>query len=285
MAGGERRDEVLPPQLQRVHPQLVRELVHHDLDQVGRLGPARSPDRVRRELVRVHAGHVGHYGRRVVDTAHHEPAERRDQRRQEQLVGADVGDDLGVPGRERAVALGADLDVVDLVTPVVGDHQTLGTRLDPLHRAPELARRPRAADLLGVDVELGAETTPDLGRDHADPVLGDADQERQEQTEEVRDLGRAPHRELFAAILGQHPARLDRPSGHAMVDDATLDDDVRLGKAGLEVPAAERPVADLVGPELLVDQRRTVLERLLGIGHDRQRVVLDDTSSAASTTA
>ena len=33
VAVGERRDEVLAPQLQRVHPQLVGELVHHDLDQ------------------------------------------------------------------------------------------------------------------------------------------------------------------------------------------------------------------------------------------------------------
>ena len=32
---------------------------------------------------------------------------------------------------------------------------------------------------------------------------------------------------------------------------------------------------DLVGAELLVDERRA-LERLLGIGDDRQRLVLDD---------
>ena len=276
VAGGERRDEVLPPQLERVHAQLVRELVHHDLDHVGRLGAARSPDRVRRELVRHHAGHVGHHRRRFVDAAHHERAQRRDQRRQQQLVGADVRDDLRVPGRERAVALGADLDVVDLVTPVVGDHHPLRTRLDPLHRAPELARRPSAADLLGVDIELGTETAPDLRSDHTDPVLADAEQYREEQTQEVRNLGGAPDGQPVAAILGQHPARLDRPTGHAMVDDATLDDDVGLGEAGLEVAAAKRPVAHLVGPELLVDQRRSVLERLLRIGDHRERVVLDD---------
>ena len=177
---------------------------------------------------------------------------------------------------ERAVALGADLDVVDLVAPVVGDHHALGARLDPLHRAPELARRPRAADLLGVDVELGAEAAADLGRDHPDPVLADAQQDRQEQAQEVRNLGRAPERQPVAAILGQHPARLDRAAGHAVVDDAALDDDVGLGEAGLEVAAAERPVVALVGPELLVDERRAFLERLLGVGDHRQRVVLDD---------
>ena len=60
-----------------------------------------------------------------------------------------------------------------------------------------------------------------------------------------------------------------------MVDDAPLDDHVGLGKSGVEVAAAKRPVADLVGPELLVDQR-SAGDRRLGVGHDRQRVVLDD---------
>ena len=181
-----------------------------------------------------------------------------------------------VEGGERAVALGADLDVVDLVAPVVGDHHALRARLDPLHRAPELARRPRAADLLGVDLQLGAEAAADLGGDHADPVLADAEHDREEQAQEVRHLGRAPDRQLVGAVVGQHAARLDRRAGDAMVDDATLDDDVGLGEAGLEVAAAQRPLAHLVGPELLVDERRSVLERRLGIGDHRQRVVLDD---------
>ena len=57
---------------------------------------------------------------------------------------------------------------------------------------------------------------------------------------------------------------------------AALDDVVGLGEAGLEVAAAQRPLAHLVGAELLVHERRAVLERRLGIGDHRQRVVLDD---------
>ncbi len=163
--------------------------------------------------------HVGVDCGRLVDPGHHERAQRRDQRREQHLVGAKVSEDLGVPRGERAVALGADLHVVDLVAPVVGDHHPLRARLDPLHRAPQLDRRPRAADLLGVDVELRAEATADLGRDHANSVLGDAEQDRQEQPQEVRDLGGAPHGQLPGAVLRQHAARLDRRSGHAMVDD------------------------------------------------------------------
>ena len=40
-------DEVLPPQLEPVHAELVGEPVHHQLDPVGGLRPARAADRVR----------------------------------------------------------------------------------------------------------------------------------------------------------------------------------------------------------------------------------------------
>ena len=40
-------DEVLAPQLEPVHAQLVGEPVHHQLDPVGGLGPAGAADRVR----------------------------------------------------------------------------------------------------------------------------------------------------------------------------------------------------------------------------------------------
>ena len=60
-----------------------------------------------------------------------------------------------------------------------------------------------------------------------------------------------------------------------MVDDPTLEDHIGLGESLLEIAAAQRPVADLVGPEVLVDQR-SAGDRCLGVGHDRQRLVLDD---------
>ena len=46
-----------------------------------------------------------------VATAHHERPERRDQRGQQHVVRAEVGDDLHVEGGDRAVPLGAHLDV------------------------------------------------------------------------------------------------------------------------------------------------------------------------------
>ena len=46
--------------------------------------------------------------------------------------------------------------------------------------------------------------------------------------------------------------------------------------ACVHVAAADRPLVDLVGPELRVDERGAVLERLLGVDDHRQRVVVDE---------
>ena len=60
-----------------------------------------------------------------------------------------------------------------------------------------------------------------------------------------------------------------------MVDHPPLHDRVSLGEAGLDVAAGQRPLVHLVGAELLVHERRS-FERLLGIGDDLERLVLDD---------
>ena len=71
-------------------------------------------------------------------------------------------------------------------------------------------------------------------------------------------------------------ARLDRRAGDAVVDDPPLDHDVGLGPRRVHVAAADRPLVHLVGAEVGVDERLGVVDRLLGIDDDRQRVVLDE---------
>ena len=63
------------------------------------------------------------------------------------------------------------------------------------------------------------------------------------------------------------------PDG-AVVDDPLLDDDVGLGDRGIDVAAAHRPLVRLVRAERLVDED-LVLQRLLHVDDDRQRLVLD----------
>ncbi len=48
---GERWAQVQPPQLDGVHAELVRRDVHHPLEELGRLGAARTPERAHRRRV------------------------------------------------------------------------------------------------------------------------------------------------------------------------------------------------------------------------------------------
>ena len=268
------RDEVLPPDLEPVHAQLVGELVDHDLDVVGGLGPPGAADRVRGHLVGHHARDVRPDRLPAVAARHHERAQRRDQRRQQHHVRAEVRDDLDVQAGERAVLLGADLDVGDLVAAVVRDGHVLRARLDPLHRPAQLPRRPGEQDLLAVDLQLGAEAAADVGGDHAHAVLGHPELQREEELEEVRHLRGARDGELAGAVVGDHAARLDRRARGAVVDEAALHDDVRVRERRLDV-AAQRPLVNLVRAEVVVHERGA-LERLLRVDDRGQRVVVDE---------
>ena len=184
-----------------------------------------------------------------VAAAHHERPQRRDQRRQQHVVGTEVSHDLDVEGGDRAVALGAQLRVGDLVATLMGDGHVLGPSLDPLHRRPQFARGPAGQQLLAVDLELGAEATPHLGSDNPDVVLAQAEQERHEQAHEVRHLGRGPQGQRAGSVVGENAARLDRRTGDAVVDEPAFDDHVGLRKAGLDVSSGQRPLMHLVGAQ------------------------------------
>ena len=56
---------------------------------------------------------------------------------------------------------------------------------------------------------------------------------------------------------------------------ALLDGDVRLREFLVDFSRREVPCVATVGAELFVHERRPVFERLLGVDHDRQGVVLD----------
>ena len=91
----------------------------------------------------------------------------------------------------------------------------------------------------------------------------------------MRHLRRGPDGQLTGAVLGDAAARLHRGAGGAVVDDPLLDDDVGVGERLLDVPAAaHRPLVGLVRAERRVDED-LVLQRLLDVDDDGQRLVLD----------
>src|SRR5437867_8249189 len=123
----------------------------------------------------------------------------------------------------------------------------LAPLLRPFHRTTERLRQITDEELLGVDLELAAESTADLRRDHADLVLPKAEVERGDQLHEVRDLRRRPERELAGLELRGHGARLHRVRDKALVDDALSDLDLSVLERLVDVAALHRVGEDEVG--------------------------------------
>ena len=178
--------------------------------------------------------------------------------------------------------LRADLAVHDVVAREAGGHQVLRPVLHPLDRHAGHDRAGDGAHVAGVDRHLVAEAAADVLALDPDHVLG--------QPRDVGVDGPVGVRRLVAVVdvelaglrveVGDDPARLQRRRVAARVDDVPADDGVGLGEgllggrlvAGL--PGRARQVVALARL-VVADQRRVGVERLAGVDHRRQRLVLD----------
>ena len=145
--------------------------------------------------------------------------------------------------------------------------------LDPLHRPAEPAGESDREELLGVDVELRAEAAADVGCDDPQLRLGQAERRRDEDAQDVRDLGRRPERHL-ATRLGprEHAARLDRVRDQRRLVVAVLDDDIGALVEARRSRASRRTD---VRTELPVNEGRAVLSRCLHVDDRGERLVVD----------
>ena len=233
-----RLQQVLQPQLRRVHLQLERQAVHQPLDEVHRLGDAertRVGDAAGR-LVRVHRGHVAVGGLDVVAAGEHaEEAGRVLHRRGRAVEGAVVGEHVGPDRQDLAVVGGGDLADHDVVAGEAGAGEVLAAVLHPLDRLAEQQRADDRAHVARVDRHLVAEPAADIGRDDPDLVLGQAGHQRVQRAVRVRCLRRRPQRELSGhrVQIGDRTAGFHRRGMHTRIDDLLLDDDVGLGERGL----------------------------------------------------
>ena len=146
--------------------------------------------------------------------------------------------------------------------------------LGPLHRAAEGLREVPDQELLCINLELAAEATADLRRDHAHLVLREPEAQRGDELHEVWDLRRRPERELPCLELGCGRAGLHRVRDETLVDQVQRDFHLRVPEGLVDVPALHRIGEDEVRPELLVDDRRARLERLGRVDHDGERLVI-----------
>ncbi len=265
-----RREEVAPPHLGRVVPELGREEVHRPLDRLRGLGSAGAAERARRGRVGDDAHRVGLDLRDGVDTARHQRREARedgaDPRVRPRLLHHPQAVGLDVP-----VAAAADREL-EMRCPAVGhrDH-VLAPRLGPADGTSRLAREPGHEDLLDTE-KLRPEAPTDVGRDDAHLGGLESEDRREVPSVLVRRLRREPERQppVVAHDGGAHP-RLERARGHPLAHEAAGDHDVAAVEQGF-VPfhrVARAHVRTRLGME-----QHVALERRAGIDHDGERVVV-----------
>ena len=149
----------------------------------------------------------------------------------------------------------------------------------PFHRPAHALGRPQADGLFGIDEDLGAEAAADIGRDHAQFVLGrDLHEGREHQPRHMRVLAGGRQREDAAAgiVFADRRARLHRIGDQPVVDEVEFDHVRGLGEGGFGRRfVAQFPFIDRVARRLVVNLRRARLLRIFH-GHDgRQFLVID----------
>ena len=134
---------------------------------------------------------------------------------------------------------------------------------------------------------LGPKAAADVRRDDPHVVCAQAQGARQIGPRAVRRLAGDPHRQPVgpSAVVAWDG---DEPRGSSVIgatrglSTRRLDVDVGLAESAIDVAAFLLERVAQVAVELRVNQRRVWLERRLGRGDSRQRLVLDFTRSAAS---
>jgi len=151
----------------------------------------------------------------------------------------------------------------------------LDSVLDPADRTAQLARQPAHQHLLGIRLELGAESAADVWQDHADALGVQPERRAENGLDPVRHLGRGPHGEALGdgVPFGHHAASLHWAARLAANGESLAHLIGRLGESSLDVSA--RCLENLVHVAVLVDRDAAVLGRLVGVADDIERRVLD----------
>ena len=132
-------------------------------------------------------------------------------------------------------------------------------------------------DVLRVQADLVAEAAADVLGDEAELVDPGAERRRHPDRADARHLVVAVQRPLGRAlvVLDERARALERRRGEAVeVQPLDLDHVVGLGERLVDVAPVEDPRPHGVGAGVVVKDR-LVLQRLLGVDENRQRVVLD----------
>jgi hypothetical protein len=208
-----------------------------------------------------------------------EGAEQRDARRHQLEVGAHVGREVGPHGGDVALGVGRQLHVLDLAPALDGGDGVLAAPLGPAGGLAPAAGHRHRDELLGVDVELGAEAPAHRRRHDPQLVLGHAGGGGEHHLEDVGDLGGRVDGHVAAVHAGHHG---HAPGLHGLGDEPLLDVGLAdrvggAGEGGLDRVGVGRegPGVGLVGTQAVVDHD-PVGGGVGQVGDRLQRLVVHD---------
>ena len=276
-------DPVLLADLERVDTDLGGELVHDPLDAEGRLGPTGTAIGIDPRGVGEHRLAVELVGRELVDGVEHPRPEHRHTATDDGDKGAEVGDEIDLEPRDRAVLGGCEGELLVLVAAVVAGDEGLRSGLGVLRRLAQPPRHRERDELLRRGLEFAAEAATHIGGDDADLALRHTRRCGDEEAEDVRDLRGRPHGDLFAGRVDDRGAGLheggDEPLLAVFANDEYA---VRFGLAdgllhiatGAGGGGVELPEGGLVGALVGVGEH-LVLEGFHAVEDGGQLVVVD----------
>ncbi len=207
-------DHVQPAQIVHVDLELPGDLVDQALHCKHRLGDAEPPVGAGRNLV---GGHRDHRDLLLGDPVGADKRPGGDECRIEavgkDLAGTEVLPDGAADGLDRAVIVHRSFEVDSHVAGVAGRDQVLIPILDPPHRLSQLDRQPGHHVVLRIHLRLLAKGAADIGCDHADVSLGQAEHVGIHRPGDVRELGGRPYGKPAVAVLRRHAPALHRCRG------------------------------------------------------------------------
>ena len=213
----------------RLDLELARRRIDHQLEREAHPGARDAAIGQDRRLVRRHrpgaAAVALHLVRAGEDGAHLRRLETGGERIRG--IGAGVDRRLAIETQDVSARVGVQRDVVVVLAAVGVRRELLAPVLDPAHRTPEPAAEPRERDFLRQQDALVAEAAADIGRDHADRALVDAEGFGEPRAIEVRHLRRAVHQQLIepAVPFAHHAAAFHRRHVQARRADRAADCD------------------------------------------------------------
>ena len=267
------RDEVAPPELDRVEPEVARRPVHQPLDDVDRLRPPGAAVGVDRRGVGEHPLHREERLLHVVDARHHLQRQLRgDVLAERRVVGPEVRH-AADPQRLQPVApVERRLRHRHMVAPVVVGQHRLAAAAHPVHRPPELARREGDGEILRVVEPLDPEAAADVRRRHPHRLLRQPELVGELVAQRPHPLPREGDGQPPVLPGGGRPPLLHRHRHRPVVDELEPRRVRRRGEDPLDLGlVAERPVVGEVARRLGMDRRPA----LGGLDVHRQLVPLD----------